>query len=89
MMLREIKIIKKIAVFVIVLSGLASLESQARWGEPMVRCPGGENRSRLPERVDQDYTSALNTQNPNRLEADIADEVPSYYRGKVTPGVLR
>jgi len=71
----------------VVLILLASCLVNAR--EPMVRYPGGDHRSHLSRKVDVDYTSSLNTENPDRVEFDIGPEVPSYYRGKVSTGVLR
>ena len=57
--------------------------------EPMVRYPGEVKNAFLTRKVDVDFTSSLNTQDPDQVEFDIGEEIPSYNKPMISTGTLR
>ena len=55
----------------------------------MVRYPGEVKNAFLTRKVDVDFTSSLNTQDPDQVEFDIGEEIPSYNKPMISTGTLR
>ena len=77
--------ILKITIYMCIF--LLSSYSTAR--EPMVRYPGEFKHASLSRKVDVDFSSSLNTQDPDQVEFDIGEEMPSYNKPMVSTGTLR
>ncbi len=57
--------------------------------EPMVMYPGEVKNAFLTRKVDVDFTSSINTQDPDQVEFDIGEEIPSYNKPMISTGTLR
>ena len=75
----------KISMYIYVF--LVSFFSSTR--EPMVMYPGQNKSAYLSRKVDVDFTSSLNTQDPDQVEFDIGEEIPSYNKPMISTGTLR